>query len=180
MGFAHRIAGADDAPALLALIDRAILALQADFLSPAQVAASRMVMGLDTQLLRDGTYLIVMHDGVLAGCGGWSFRATLYGGDASMIAREAAVLDPNTQPARIRAMYTDPAFARRGVGRRVLHLCEQAAYGQGFRRAEMMATLAGEPLYRACGYAPIERIATAPIDGVTVPLIRMGKRLPGN
>ena len=134
-------------------------------------------MGLDTQLLRDGTYLIVEQDGEIAGCGGWSYRATLYGGDTSIVAREAAVLDPATGAARIRAMYTDPRFARRGIGRVVLALCEGAAHAHGFRRAEMMATLAGEPLYRACGYVEIERVQSAAIDGVTVPLVRMGKTL---
>lgn len=173
----HRVAGEEDLPALYRLIERSIASLQSEFLNPAQVAASHQVMGLDTQLLRDRTYLVVEQDGVIAGCGGWSYRATLYGGDASIVAREADELDPQHDAARIRAMYTDPAFARRGIGRVVLGLCEQAAYAHGFRRAEMMATMAGEPLYRACGYTEIERVQSAPIDGVTVPLVRMGKAL---
>lgn len=176
-GLTLRWAGEADLPALYGVIDRAIATLQAGFLTPAQVAASHHVMGLDTQLIRDGTYLIVERDGVIAGCGGWSYRATLYGGDASVIAREAAELDPARDAARIRAMYTNPAFARQGIGRMVLQTCERTAAERGFGRAEMMATLAGEPLYRACGYQPIERIESAPIDGVTVPLVRMGKSL---
>lgn len=172
-----RIATEADLPALHALMARAIAELQHDFLSPEQVAASQHVMGLDSQLVRDGTYLIAECEGVIAGCGGWSYRATLYGGDASVVVREAQVLDPATDAARIRAMYTDPAWARRGIGRLVLEACEAAARAQGFRRAELMGTLAGEPLYRASGYEPIERIESIPINGVTVPLVRMGKVL---
>ena len=172
-----RVATEADLPALHRLMSRAITQLQSDFLSPAQVAASQHVMGLDSQLVRDGTYLIAECNGALAGCGGWSYRATLYGGDASVVAREAQVLDPANDAARIRAMYTDPDWARRGIGRLVLEACEAAARAHGFRRAELMGTLAGEPLYRASGYEPIERIESAPIGGVTVPLIRMGKAL---
>lgn len=173
----HRLAQPDDLDALRALMARAIAHLQGDFLSPEQVRASHHVMGLDTQLVRDQTYFLIEHDGVPVGCGGWSWRATLYGGDASMVAREPAPLDPATDAARIRAMYTDPAFARRGVGRMIMDLCEGAARGAGFQKVELMATLAGEPLYRACGYRLIEHILSAPIDGVAVPLIRMGKAL---
>lgn len=175
--FTHRLARIEDLDALRALMARAIEHLQTGFLSPEQVRASRRVMGLDTQLVRDQTYFLIERDGVPIGCGGWSWRATLYGGDASVVAREPAPLDPATDAARIRAMYTDPAFARRGVGRMIMQLCESAARATGFRRVEMMATLAGEPLYRACGYEPIEQILSAPIDGVRVPLIRMGKAL---
>lgn len=176
MDFTHRFAREPDIAAISALMARAIGALQGDFLTPSQVAASRAVMGLDTQLIADGTYLLVhASDGRLAGCGGWSRRATLYGGDHSTSLRDAALLDPNHDAARIRAMYTDPDFVRRGVGRLVLSVCEAAARDAGFARAEMMATLAGEPLYSACGYQPIERIET-PGD-VPVPMIRMGKAL---
>ncbi len=177
MSLTHRIATEDDLPALRALMARAIDHLQKDFLTPEQVVASRHVMGLDTQLIRDRTYVLVEIDGVLAGCGGWSYRATLYGGDASVVAREPEVLDPAKDAARIRAMYTNPDFARRGVGRRVMDLCEDAARAAGFTRTEMMATMAGVPLYRACGYEPIEEVLSAPIDGVRVPLLRMGKAL---
>lgn len=175
----HRIASLDDLPALHALMGRAIEALQQDFLSPEQVRASHKVMGLDSQLVRDCTYFLVEREGEIAGCGGWSWRATLFGGDDSVIEREPAPLDPARDAARIRAMYTDPAFVRQGVGRRILALCEQAAVDHGFRRAEMMATLSGVPLYRACGYAPIEEASAGPIEGVTVPLVRMGKPLAG-
>ncbi|MDF7776601.1 GNAT family N-acetyltransferase [Sphingomonas sp. AOB5] len=175
--FTNRLAQTDDLPALRSLMQRAIEQLQHDFLTPDQVRASHKVMGLDTQLVRDQTYFIVEKDGRIAGCGGWSWRATLFGGDDSVIEREPAPLDPATDAARIRAMYTDPAFTRQGVGGLIMDLCEGAASARGFRRAEMMATLAGIPLYRARGYVPIEHVTSAPIDGITVPLVRMGKYL---
>lgn len=177
MDFTHRLAVASDIPAIAALMDRAIAELQRDFLSPEQIAASRLSMGLDTQLIADGTYFVVKAVDRLAGCGGWSRRATLYGGDAGAVARDARLLDPASEPARIRAMYTDPDFARRGVGRRVLELCEAAARKAGFTRAELMATLAGEPLYRACGYQPVERVARLSDQGTAVPGVRMAKAL---
>ena len=166
-----------DIPAIRALMDRAIAELQRGFLTSAEIAASRAVMGLDTQLIADRTYFVASIDGALAGCGGWSARATLYGGDHSSDLRDARMLDPAREPARIRAMFTDPAFARRGVGRAILAACERAAAAAGFRAAEMMATLAGEPLYRVCGYEPVERVRAAPVDGVAVPLVRMAKAL---
>jgi N-acetylglutamate synthase-like GNAT family acetyltransferase len=166
-----------DIPAISALMDRAIAELQKGFLDDDQIAASHAVMGLDTQLIADRTYALVEEDGRIAGCGGWSWRATLYGGDASQVAREARALDPAVDAARIRAMYTDPDFTRRGIGARVLSICEAAAAKAGFRRAELMATLSGEPLYRARGYKEIERVAAGTAGGVEVPLIRMGKAL---
>lgn len=175
--FAHRLATEQDIPAIAALMDRAIQMLQSAFLTPDEVAASRSSMGLDTQLIADRSYFLVEQGGALAGCGGWSFRATLYGGNHSTALRDDRLLDPGSEPARIRAMYTDPGFTRRGVGRLILGLCEAAARSAGFRRAEMMATLAGEPLYRACGYAPIERVPNMSKNGMPVPGVRMGKDL---
>jgi GNAT superfamily N-acetyltransferase len=171
-----RVATADDLPAMRELMRRAIDDLQRDFLSAAEVRASHAVMGLDTQLVADATYFVAIIDGELAGCGGWSRRATLYGGDHSSDLREPRLLDPRSEAARVRAMYTDPAFTRRGVGRAILEASEAAALAAGFAAAELMATLAGEPLYRASGYVEIERTA-APVDGVDVPLIRMRKPL---
>jgi len=146
------------------------------FLPPEAVEASFEVMGLDTQLIDDGTYYVVECDRVIAGCGGWSRRNTLFGGDHTA-ARDDALLDPRKDAARVRAMYTGPAFIRRGVGRLVLTLCEQAAAAEGFVRVELAATLAGEPLYRACGYQEIERLDVPTSKGILVPLIRMGKAL---
>lgn len=176
MQITHRWAVADDIPALNALMSAAIEQLQTDVLDPAEIAASHAIMGLDTQLIADGGYAVVEIDGRIAGCGGWSRRATLYGGDHSA-GRDATLLDPETDAARIRAMYTHPDFARRGIGRLVLAMCEQAAADAGFARVELMATLAGERLYRSCGFREIERTASPPIDGVAVPLVRMGKAL---
>jgi GNAT superfamily N-acetyltransferase len=158
-------------------MNRAIESLQAEFLDPGQVVASHKVMGLDSQLVRDGTYFIVEEAGNIAGCGGWSFRATLYGGDTSIVGREPARLDPARDAAKVRAMYTDPDFVRRGVGRMILDLCEAAARDAGFTRIELMATAAGVPLYRAAGYEPLGAAEDARVDGVTVPLLRMGKVL---
>ena len=132
-------------------------------------------MGLDVQLIDDGTYFIVESGGEIAGCGGWSRRATLYGGDKTP-GRDAAFLDPRVDPARIRAMYTSPGHVRRGVGRRVIAECEQAARAAGFRTVELMATMAGLPLYRACGYLPVEDVVDSR-GGAPVPLMRMRKDL---
>lgn len=171
----HRLACRDDLDALRALMDAAISELQKPFLNESQIASSRTIMGLDTQLIDDGTYFIVEVDGNLVGCGGWSRRATLYGGDQSH-GRSAVLLDPAKDAARVRAMYTHPDHTRKGVGRLILSLCEEAARSEGFKKAELMATMAGEPLYRACGYEPCERL-TDDRGGVAVPLLRMTKPL---
>ncbi len=166
----------NDLPELRKLMHKSIKSLQAPFLTKAQIRASFEVMGLDTQLIEDGTYFAVFAGESLAGCGGWSKRATLYGGDHSK-GRDAQLLDPTIDAARIRAMYTHPDYTRRGVGRLILDTCEQAARNAGFQRAEMMATLAGVPLYEACGYEKLEEIFDTTSDGTKVPLIRMGKPL---
>lgn len=171
-----RLASRADLPVLLPLIERAIAELQKGFLDEAQIASSRAIMGIDTQLIDDGTYFVVEEDGALAGCGGWSRRATLYGGDRSP-GRDARLLDPAKEPARVRAMYTHPSFVRRGVGRLILSLCEDAARAEGFTWMELMATTAGEPLYRACGYEPAEERAYDDRGGVPVPILRMRKAL---
>ena len=179
MALSWRIAAADDLPALEAVMDAAIAELQKGFLTSEQIAASRAVMGLDRQLVADGTYFVVEAAGGpesrIAGCGGWSRRATLYGGDHTP-GRDPELLDPTRDAARVRAMYTHPDFARRGVGRLILSLCEDAARAEGFARLELMATLACEPLYRACGYREIERVRDAR-GGAPVPLVRMAKVL---
>jgi GNAT superfamily N-acetyltransferase len=147
--FTHRLALPADMPALQRLMTSAIRDLLPQFLSPEKVEASFAVMGVDSQLIEDGTYFILEEDGVMAGCGGWSRRATLFGHNHTA-GRDSRLLDPAAEPARVRAMYTAPAFVRRGVGRRILELCEAAARAEGFARAELGATAGGEPLYRAC------------------------------
>jgi GNAT superfamily N-acetyltransferase len=171
-----RLARMDDAPALRVLMHDAIGELLRPFLAPEQVEASREVMGLDTQLIADNTYYVVEQGGVGAGCGGWSRRATLFGGDHSA-GRDAAMLDPASEPARVRAMYTRPGFTRRGVGRLVLDTCEAAARAEGFSACELAATMGGVPLYEACGYQPVEPFEAMTSVGVAIPLLRMRKTI---
>jgi len=171
-----RLATPEDMPVLSALMDRAIGELLQAFLPPEGVKASFEIMGLDTQLIADGTYFVVEDAGEIAGCGGWSRRATLFGGDHSA-GRDAALLDPKIDAARVRAMYTHPDHTRKGVGRVVLDACEAAARAEGFTRVEMAATMGGVPLYRACGYQEIEPFEAVTSTGYRVPLIRMGKGL---
>ncbi len=173
----YRIATLADLDALHRVMARSIAQNQSDFLDTAQVAASNKVMGLDSQLVRDGTYFIVECGERVAGCGGWSFRSTLYGGDDSVVAREPELLDPVTDAAKVRAMYTDPDFTRRGIGRMILALCEGAARDAGFAAVELMGTAAGVPLYRASGYEPVADMQFARIDGVDIPLLHMRKAL---
>jgi GNAT superfamily N-acetyltransferase len=164
----------DDLPELRSLMTLAIRDRIGAYLDEARVEASFEIMGVDTQLIEDGTYFVVECVGRIAGCGGWSGRATLFGGDHSA-GRDARRLDPSYEPARVRAMYTHPEFMRRGVGKLVLSLCEAAAAREGFRSLELVATVAGEPLYTACGYAVIERMDVPTSRGVTVPCARMSK-----
>lgn len=171
-----RLATPADVPVLSDLMNQAIGELLRAFLPPEGVKASFEVMGLDTQLIADCTYFVVEDAGQIAGCGGWSRRSTLFGGDHSA-GRDAALLDPSTDAARVRAMYTHPDHTRKGVGRLILDACEAAALAEGFGRVEMAATLAGAPLYRACGYQDLERFEAVTSVGYAVPLIRMGKRL---
>ena len=171
-----RLAEPGDIEILRALMERAISVHLAGYLPPEGVAASFEVMGLDTQLITDGTYFVVEVGGLVAGCGGWSRRATLFGGDHSA-GRDAALVDPTVEPARIRAMYTDPDFARLGVGKLILATCEAVVVAEGFSRCEMAATLSGEPLYLAAGYQRIEPFEAVTSSGYPVPLVRMGKPL---
>ena len=176
MTIALRLATEADRPALTALMKRAIDALQTDFLTAEQVAASHAIMGMDPELIADGTYFVAEEDGIPLGCGGWSRRRTLFGGGHTA-GRDSGLLDPATEPARVRAMYTDPSAARRGVGRLILRAAEEAAAAEGFLRGELVATLSGAPLYRAGGWEVIERFEAKTPGGVAVPVIRMGKAL---
>lgn len=146
-----RLATPADSAEIADLMERAIAELQKGFLTPEQIAASRAGMGLDQQLIEDGTYFCVEEHGALIGCGGWSRRATLYGGSHSA-GRDPRLLDPAVERARIRAMYTHPAHTRKGVGRLILETAEAAARKEGFGALEMAATMSGKPLYLACGY----------------------------
>jgi GNAT superfamily N-acetyltransferase len=173
--FTHRIATLDDLEELRHVMALSIAHNQSAFLTTEQIAASEKVMGLDTQLIRDGTYFVIECGGQIAACGGWSFRGTLYGGDQSIVTREPERLDPATDAAKIRAMYTHPDFVRRGLGRRILDLCEAAARDAGFSRVELMGTAAGVRLYESHGYVAKEEPHFADVNGVSIPLLQMGK-----
>jgi GNAT superfamily N-acetyltransferase len=175
MAMIGRLASLTDLPVLEPLVNAAIAELQKGFLDDDQIDASRAVMGIDRQLIEDGTYFVVEIDGELAGCGGWSRRATKYGGDHSA-GRNTRLLDPANEPAKVRAMYTHPAFVRRGVGTLVLKLSEDAARAEGFTELELYATLAGVPLYQSYGFVPVQSIADA-TDGsaAAVPCVLMRK-----
>ena len=171
--FTSRLAFREDVRELVRVMEAAIVELQRAFIDDAQIEASRPLMGVDTQLIDDDTYFVVESDGDIAGCGGWSRRATLYGGNQTH-GRDSRLLDPKLEAARVRAMYTNPAYARRGVGRLILSLCESAAAAEGFTRLELASTLAGEPLYTAYGFRVVER--TEDTSGpIPVPLVLMAK-----
>lgn len=177
-GLSWRIAKETDIPAVTALQMRAIEELQKPFLNSAQIESSKKTMGLDKQLIEDRTYFMIKAEdapeGVFAGCGGWGRRATLFGGSHSA-GRSDAFLDPKIEPARIRAMYANPDFARRGVGKLLLALGELAASEEGFSKMTLGSTLAGQPLYEAAGFREISRVDDAAGDGFNVPVITMEK-----
>ncbi len=170
-----RLAVMEDCDAIRGLMALAINQLQSAYLTPEQVAASAASMGLDTQLIEDGTYFTVWSGDALAGCGGWSRRATLYGGNHSA-GRNISLLDPATDRARIRAMYTHPDRVGKGIGRMVIEAAETAARAEGFKALEMAATMAGKPFYLKCGYS-IESEWFDNGGAVPVPLATMVKAL---
>jgi len=174
--FTWRRALPGDTAQLEPLMQAAIAQLLAPYLSVAEVDASFAIMGLDRQLIEDGTYFVVEHEGRIVGSGGWSGRATLFGGDHSA-GRSALPLDPATEPARVRAMYTHPDYTRLGIGRFLLAESERGAAEKGFRRTTLAATMAGLPLYRACLYREVEHFRETTPSGVSVPLVRMEKSL---
>ncbi len=179
--FTLRRATADDVPRLRELVPISVRALSAGFYSPEQIeAAIEQVFGVDTALIDDGTYFAAEAEGVLAGAGGWSRRRTLFGGDRWKGEAPDDRLDPRTDPARIRAFYVHPSRARRGIARAILRRCEEEASREGFRRAELLATLPGVPLYAAMGYAVIEPSSIVMRGGLVLPGFRMGKELIGS
>ena len=177
MNWNPRLATETDIPSLEELIPLSVRALQAAHYSPAQMdAAIGPVFGVDRQLIRDRTFFVVEHEGRIAGCGGWSKRKTLYGGDRGRTGEDAE-LDPRRDAARIRAFFVHPAWARRGIGRSILQACEKAALDAGFIWVELVATLTGEPLYAASGYSVVERYEAPMAGGLTLPVVRMTRRL---
>jgi GNAT superfamily N-acetyltransferase len=174
-----RPAVSTDIPALEDVIRASVLELQAgDYTPEQQKWALEKVFGVDTQLVADGTYFVaeVREEGapVIAACGGWSKRKTLFGSD-HCAGREDALLDPVHDAAKIRAFFVHPAWARRGIGTRMLEVCEAAALAAGFRRFEMGATLTGVPLYRARGYVEREHLAVPLVPGLSLPIVHMEK-----
>ena len=173
-----RLATLAEIDTLNALVGQAVRELSAGYYTPAQIdSALRYVFGIDTQLIHDGTYYVAEIGGQLAGCGGWSCRRTLYGGDQSKITADP-LLDPAQEAGRIRAFFVQPQFARQGVGRAILVTCEAVARKAGFKQLDLASTLPGEPLYRALGYTPDESMSIPFPDGQSLPLIRMHKLLP--
>ena len=180
--FTLRLATEDDIPALHALIEASVRGLQANDYTPAQIeGALGTVLGLDTQLIRDQTYFIAETSfqsagGRSAACGGWSKRKTLFGADHGP-GRELALLDPETDAAKVRAIFVHPLYARQGLGSLLLAQVEAAAIAAGFRRFEMGSTLTGVPLYRLKGYVETERIAVPLHNGEALPIVRMIKTM---
>lgn len=167
-----------DIPELDELIPTSARELSGGFYSPAEVdAAVAHVFGVDTQLIADGTYFVAMIGERVVGCGGWSKRETICGGDRAKGGTVDRLIDPAMEPTRIRAFFVHPEFARRGIGRQILVECEKAARAAGFTSAELAGTLPGEPLYAAHGYEVFERTAVPTPSGVPLPIVRMRKRL---
>jgi GNAT superfamily N-acetyltransferase len=187
---------AAEIPVLRELIEASVRGLQVQDYAPAQMeAALETVFGVDSQLIEDGTFFVAeakVVDGeskaektsgpknaeavwTVAGCGGWSKRKTLYGSD-HWTGREDALLDPQHDAAKIRAFFIHPAWARQGIGSKILEACEIAASTAGFMSYEMGATLTGAKLFGTKGYVAVENIQVPLKDGLTLPVIRMAKR----
>jgi GNAT superfamily N-acetyltransferase len=175
VSFLVRTASLEDVPSLETLIGISARSLARPFYSNDQIeAALESAWGVDTQLIRDGTFFIAESAGKCAGCGGWSYRGTLFGAD-NLPGREAAILDPDKDAARIRAFFVHPDFARIGIGQNLLQRSEGAAREKGFRAAELVATLPGEPFYRKNGYKQVERLQHPLRPGLTIEFVKMRK-----
>ena len=176
----HRVATADDVPAIEDLMRLAITENMRAFLSPAEIEAAKETMGVDWTLINDGTYFVIeaRQSGgtIMVGCGGWGKRKTLYGGDHT-VGRDDSLSDPAVDAARIRAMYTHPGWTRRGIGRLLLELGENAARQAGFHRIELGSTIPGEPFYLASGFTEVSRDAFEGANGAENVIIRMVKDL---
>ncbi|MDZ7959455.1 MAG: GNAT family N-acetyltransferase [Aulosira sp. DedQUE10] len=171
-----RLAHSEDIPALASLIPESARTLQANYYTPQQIeGALGTVFGVDSQLIKDGTYFIAESASQIVGCGGWSKRKTLYGGDLCKKVEEERLLNPSVEPAKIRAFFVHPAWARRGIGSQIMRQCEVAAIEAGFKTIEIIATLAGEPLYQRFGYHPSQQFEISLPNKSVLPVIRMVK-----
>jgi GNAT superfamily N-acetyltransferase len=172
-----RPACAGDVVRLHDLIVRSVYALLGSYYSRDQLdAALGPVFGVDAQLIRDGTYFVVEEGSILVGCGGWSYRQAVFGGDRDRAELQKQLV-PGKDPARVRAFFVDPARTRRGIGRLILQACEEAITAAGFDEAILVATLAGEPFYRACEYRADRRYEVPLSNGALLPVVAMSKRL---
>jgi GNAT superfamily N-acetyltransferase len=170
-----RTATPADIPSLHQLIAESVRGLSTAEYTPAQIESALMhVFGVDTQLVADGTYYVMVDGDTVVAAGGWSARQTLFGGDQHKSDTDLTI-DPAVSPARIRAFFVHPAWARRGLARQIFDACETAAVARGFRRFELMATLPGVPLYRALGFVGLESVTVPLPDGLTLPCIRMDR-----
>lgn len=175
MSFTLRKATLDDRPAIEDLIKASARGLsRADYSMEQIEGAIRTVFGVDTNLIEDGTYFVAESDVEVIGCGGWSKRRTLFGGD-QYETRDESALDPLTEPARIRAFFVHPEHARKGIARAILAACESEAKTAGFRALELMATLPGIKFYEANGYQRMESVELSVGDDVVIRLVPMRK-----
>lgn len=176
----HRIAQHSDVPAIITLMQESIAENMKAYLSAEEIEAAKETMGVDSSLIEDGTYFLIEAEfegqTVLVGCGGWGKRRTLFGGDHT-VGRDDSLSDPESEAARIRAMYTHPRFTRQGIGSLLLKLGEGAARQAGFKRIQLGSTLAGEPLYRAAGYVELHRDNIKGANGSDSYIITMEKLL---
>jgi GNAT superfamily N-acetyltransferase len=178
MGNFHlRVAMAEDVAGIRELIEASVRGLQAGDYSAAQIeGALATVFTVDSQLIADGTYFVALAEGgEIAGCGGWSFRKTLYGGDHQVEAIAREELDPAVDAAKIRAIFVHPKFARMGLGSLILGAAECAAVKRGFVRFEMGSTLTGVALYALKGYREVSRILVPVGGGAEIAVVRMVK-----
>ena len=165
----------DEREAIRELIAQSARRLSREHYNDKQIeAAIATVFGVDTDLIEDGTYFVVEIEGTLVGCGGWSRRKTLFGGD-QYSSRDAGYLDPNSEPAKIRAFFIHPDHARKGIARAILARCEEEARAHGFRELELMATLPGVEFYKSCGFSERGTFDLDIADGVKLELVPMRK-----
>ena len=173
--YSIRLCTMADVPRVAALIPISVRGLQSGVYSREQMdGAIGTVFGVDTQLIGDGSYYVAEAESAIVGCGGWSRRKTLFGGDTAK-SGEDSVLDPSRDAARVRAFFVHPCWARRGIGSEILRRSEEAAFGAGFGRIEIVATLTGETFYQRFGYRAVERYDVPLPNSYRLPVVRMIK-----